>query len=72
MFLKRKRRVRLHLAPGLGPETVEGVQAGRRPVCGFHVLELPKVIVREGETHSLPHPIEVPAGHVVLREVLSR
>lgn len=72
MFLKRKRRVRLHLVPGLGPETIEGVQAGRRPVGGFHVLELPRVFVGE-DSHTLDSPVlEVPAERVVLREVLSR
>lgn len=72
MFLKRKRRVRLHLVavPG-APETVEGIERGRRPVAGHHVLELPKVM-QAGATHSLTSVLEVPADRVIFREVLSQ
>lgn len=75
-MFQRKRRVRLHLKPGCGIESVEGIMRGRKPVGDSYVLELPKVLKGDAgrvEEFTLDVlSLEVRADETVMREVLSR
>lgn len=72
MSLRKARRVRLHLLDGNGQpgETVEGIEPRRRPIAGHYLLLAPRLLAAEDQSLSLDGTIEIPAGRVLLRQVL--
>lgn len=74
-MFRRPRRVRIHHvdSPRL---TYEGIEHGRRPVAGFHVLVNPTLLeeLDDGKIQStkLATHVEIPADKVLFREVLGK
>lgn len=68
---KPRRRVRIQMKPGMGPEAIEGVEIGRRRrVDGHYVVWAAKVLVNENDSYTVEGALEVPVENTILRQVL--